>query len=241
MSKIQLNENNEVALRTTLSKYQVAKFNAMTDNLVIRNGVAYVSTRQLHGVLLTRSRDDAKEIVNQYRDILRNFLFDADELGVYSQDEGYVLPTGLYVLLGQLAVDRPRRALDYRASIALLAYIVAGHPQLALASLIRDRDLTSQEQAVMLRLKSKATHCQISGYDFAQGGEKHVHHIESRATAPALAANESNLLVITGGIHDAYHAWVNSSKGLAVSRASLRNFCRLNGYTFDWDKKRHLY
>ena len=205
MSKIQLNENNEVALRTTLSKHQIAKFNAMTDSLVIRNGVAYVSTRELHGVLLTRGRDDAREIVNQYRNILRTFLFDADDLDIDIQDTGYVLPTGLYILLSQLAFDRPKRALDYRASIALLAYIVAGHPQLAMASLIQDRGLASKEQAIMSRLKRNHTHCQLSGYDFSQGGEKHVHHIEPRATAPALAADENNLIVITGEVHDAYH------------------------------------
>ena len=235
MGKIQLNEDNEVALRTTLSKHQVAKFNAMTDSLVIKNGVAYVSTNELHGVLLTRGRDDAREIVNQYRNILRTFLFDADDVGIDSQDAGYVLPTGLYILLSQLAQDRPKRALDYRASIALLAYIVAGHPQLALASLIRDKSFASNEQAVMSRLKKKHTHCQISGYDFALGGEKHVHHIEPRATAPALAADEANLVIIAEGVHDAYHDWINSSPGLAVSRGSLRNFCRSNEYSLDWD------
>ena len=236
MSKIQLNENNEVALRTTLSKHQIAKFNAMTDSLVIKNGVAYVSTRELHGVLLTRSRDDAREIVNQYRNILRNFLFDADDLGVYSQDEGYVLPTGLYILLSQLALDRPKRAFDYRASIALLAYIVAGHPQLAFASLIQDRSLSNKEQAVVSRLKSKHRRCQFSGHDFRQGEEKHVHHIEPRATAPALVADENNLVVMTGKIHDDYHGWVSSNKDRTVCRASLRNFCRLNGYGLDWDE-----
>ncbi|MGD1852779.1 MAG: hypothetical protein ACFB2W_00875 [Leptolyngbyaceae cyanobacterium] len=234
MSKIQLNENNEVALRTSLSKHQIAKFNAMTDSLVIRNGVAYVSTNELHGVLLTRGRDDAREIVRQYRNILRNFLFDADDLDIDTQDEGYVLPTGLYVLLSQLASDRPRRALDYRASIALLAYIVAGHPQLALASLIQDRGLASKEQAVVSRLKSRHSHCQLSGHNFT-GTEKHVHHIEPRATAPALVADENNLVVMTGKVHDDYHAWVSSSKELTVSRASLRNFCRLNGYSLGWD------
>ena len=236
MGKIRLNQNNEVALKTTLSKHQVAKFNAMNESLLIKNGVAYVSTNELHGVLLTRGRDDAREIIKQYRNILRNFLFDADDLEPGSQNDlGYVLPVGLYILLEQLAQDRPRRALDYRASIALLAYIVAGHPQLALASLIRDKSFASNEQAVMSRLKKKHTHCQISGHDFALGGEKHVHHIEPRATAPALVADEVNLVVITGEIHDAYHSWVNSSPALVVSRSSLRNFCRRNNYNMGWD------
>lgn len=235
MSKIQLNSDNEVALQTTLSPHQIAKFNAMTDSLVIRNGVAYVSTDELHGVLLTRGRDDAREIIRQYRNILRTFLFDADDLGIDFQDTGYVLPTGLYILLSQLALDRPKRALDYRASIALLAYIVAGHPQLAMASLAQGKSLASKEQAIMSRLKRRHTHCQLSGYDFGQGGEKHVHHIEPRATAPALAADENNLIVIAEEVHDAYHDWIHSSKGLAVSRASLRNFCRLNEYSLNWD------
>lgn len=235
MGKIKLNQDNEVALRTTLSKYQVAKFNAMNENLLIKNGVAYVSLNELHGVLLTRSRDDAKEIIRQYRNILRTFLIDADDLGQYDEDgTGYVLPVGLYILLEQLAQDRPKRALDYRASIALLAYLVAGHPQLVMASLIQDKNLASAEQAVMTRLKRKYSRCQLSGCGFTRGNEKHIHHIEPRATAPALAADERNLVVITGEVHDAYHEWITESK-VAVSRASLRNFCRLNNYRLDWD------
>ncbi|NEZ64830.1 hypothetical protein D0962_18900 [Leptolyngbyaceae cyanobacterium CCMR0082] len=240
MGKIKLSRENEVALRTTLSKYQVAKFNAMNENLLIRNGVAYVSTNELHGVLLTRSRDDAKGIIRRYRNILRNFLIDADDLDQYDQsdDAGYVLPVGLYILLEQLAQDRPKRALDYRASIALLAYLVAGHPQLVMASLIQDKNLASAEQAVMTQLKKKYSRCQLSGRGFGSGKEKHIHHIEPRATAPALAAAEQNLLVVAGEVHDSYHDWITQSKGLVVSRASLRNFCRLNGYSLDWDVQR---
>lgn len=236
MGKIRLSRDNEVALRTTLSKHQIAKFNAMHENLLIKDGAAYVSLNELHGVLLTRSRDDAREIVNQYRNIIRTFLFDADDLDQYDQpdDAGYVLPVGLYILLEQLAQDRPKRALDYRASIALLAYLVAGHPQLVMASLIQDKNLASAEKAVMTRLKKKHSRCQISGYDFSRGEEKHIHHIEPRATAPALAADEHNLVVITGKVHDAYHEWITQSK-VAVSRATLRNFCRSNNYSLDWD------
>ena len=44
MSRLQLNRNNEVAIQTSLSKYQIAKFNALQDQLVIVGGAPYIPT-----------------------------------------------------------------------------------------------------------------------------------------------------------------------------------------------------
>lgn len=143
MSRLQLNSFNEVVIPTSLSDRQISKFNTMQDSLVIRNGMAYLSTNDLYGVLLTRGRDDARLIVKRYKDDLRIYFVKPDRLGLYDRDEPeYILPVGIYILLEFLARDRPQRAHEYRASHAFLACIVAGHPQLAIYTSIRGQMLS---------------------------------------------------------------------------------------------------
>ncbi|MBD2111718.1 MULTISPECIES: hypothetical protein [Cyanophyceae] len=235
MQRIVLNDNNKIELDTTLTKGQIAKFNSLLSELVFKNGAAYLSIKHLHGALLTRSKDMAKSIVQAYRDILRTYLVTADELGVQSEHD-FIRPIGVQILLDHLATDRPRRATDYRASAALLAYIIAAHPQLAMIASQEDKNLASFKAGVIRRLKSKHQVCQLTGQAFGPEHEKHVHHIVAEAVDPRLAADEDNLIVITGGVHDEYHAWINTIPGAEISRPTLRNFARQKGYSLDWDK-----
>jgi hypothetical protein len=234
MEKIVLNNNSEIILKTTLSKGQVAKFNSLQKELVVNNGAAYLSVNHLHGALLTRSKDIARSIVQAYRDTLRIYLVDADDLGVKS-DQDFIRPIGIQVLLDQLARDRPEKAGDYRASSALLAYIVAAYPQLAVSSSREAKKLASFKDALIRRLKSRHKICQLTGQPFSEEHEKHVHHIVAESINPSLATDKNNLIVIRGKVHDEYHAWVNSHPDIEVSRASLRNFARKKGYRLDWD------
>lgn len=234
MQRIVLSDNNEIILRTTLSKGQVAKFNSLLNELVLNNGAAYLSVKHLHGALLTRSKDTAKSIVQAYRDILRIFLVTADELEIQSEHD-FIRPIGVQILLDQLATDRPQRASDYRASAALLTYIVAAHPQLAVDSSIEAKNLASFKDGLIKRLKSRHKTCQLTGQVFGKDHEKHVHHIVAESINPGLAADENNLIVITGEVHDDYHAWVNTIPGAEISRATLRNFARQKGYSLGWD------
>jgi hypothetical protein len=237
MQRIVLSDENEILLKTTLSKGQVAKFNSLLHELVVKNGAAYFSVKHLHGALLTRSKETARSIVQAYRDILRIYLVSADDLEVQSEHD-FIRPIGVQILLDQLAMDRPQRASDYRASSALLAYIVAAHPQLAVDSSIEAKKLASFKDGLIKRLKSRHQVCQLTGQPFGQGHEKHVHHIVAEAINPGLAAAEDNLIVITGSVHDEYHAWVNTIPGAEVSRATLRNFARIKGYSLNWDTSR---
>jgi|GEM_PF-2029401 len=237
MEKIILNNNSEIILKTTLSKGQVAKFNSLQKELVVNNGAAYLSVNHLHGALLTRSKDMARSIVQAYRDTLRVYLVDADDLGIKS-DQDFIRPIGIQVLLDQLARDRPGKASDYRASSALLTYIVAAYPQLAVSSSIEAKKLASFKDALIRRLKARHKICQLTGQLFSDEHEKHVHHIVAESINPSLATDKNNLIVISGKVHDEYHAWVNSHSDIEVSRASLRNFARKNGYRLDWDLER---
>lgn len=234
MQRIALSDNSEIVLKTTLRKGQVVKFNSLLNELVLRNGAAYLSIKHLHGALLTRSKDGARSIVQAYRDILRIYLVTADELEVQSEHD-FIRPIGVQILLDHLAIDRPQRASDYRASAALLTYIVAAHPQLAVDSSREATKLAHLKTALIRKLKSKHQVCQLSGQAFGEH-EKHVHHIVAEAIDPRLAADEGNLIVITGAVHAEYHAWVNTIPGAEISRATLRNFARINSYSLDWDK-----
>jgi len=235
MQRIVLSDDNEIVLKTTLSKGQVAKFNSLLNELVLKNGAAYLSIKHLHGALLTRSKDGAKSIVQAYRDTLRIYLVIADELEVQSEHD-FIRPIGVQILLDQLAMDKPQRASDYRASAALLAYIVAAHPQLAVDSSGEAKKLASFKAALIRKLKAKHQDCQLTGQSFGPEHEKHVHHIVAESINPGLAAAEDNLIVITGTVHDEYHAWINTIPGAEISRATLRNFARQKGYRLDWDK-----
>ncbi|MEB3360148.1 MAG: hypothetical protein VKK04_25710 [Synechococcales bacterium] len=233
MEQIRLNEDNEVSLKVVLTKYQVSKFNSLASNLVIKNGVAYVPSTELHGVLLTRSRQRAKEIVNAYRNTLRIYLIEAHNLEI-DGDDPYIRPIGLQILLDQLSIDNPRRATEYRASAALLTYIVANYPQLAIEDQIRERDRRTIQAQVWRNLKRRHTCCQLTGRLFNGETEKHIHHIIAESIRPDLAASENNLIVISGEVHDEYHAWVTAG-GYEVNKATLRNFARRKGYSLAWD------
>jgi hypothetical protein len=234
MGRIELTKNNEVVLGTSLTKGQVAKFNILANSVLVKNGAAYLPLDQLHGALLTNSRNTARELVQAYRDILRIYLVGAEELETES-DYDYIRPIGIQVLLDQLVMDRPKRANDYRASSTLIAYIVASHPQLALGAVIAARELESQKQALIQKLKKQHKCCQLSRQVFGKGHEKHVHHIVAEAINPGLVAAESNLIVITGSVHDEYHAWIKEISG-EVCRQTLRNFARRKGYSLEWDR-----
>ncbi|MEA5449433.1 hypothetical protein VB780_12690 [Leptolyngbya sp. CCNP1308] len=103
-------------------------------------------------------------------------------------------------------------------------------------SSIEAKKLDSIKDALIKRLKSKYQACQLTGQVFGREHEKHVHHIVAESINPALAADEDNLIVICGAVHDEYHAWVANISGAEISRATLRNFSRQKGYSLDWDK-----
>lgn len=230
MEKVSLNEDNEVLLKTTLTKYQVSKFNALNKHLVVKNGAAYVPLGELHGVLLTNSRKNARDIVNAHRSFVKNYLVPNLDDDI---DQPYIRPIGLQILLEQLSFENPRRALDYRASAALLAYIVAAHPQLAFEGQIKAKTVQLEKDRLFAKLKKNHERCQLSGKRFGKGEEKHIHHIVAESINPGLAADEKNLVVISGKVHDGYHAWV-CEKGSEISRASLKNYARAHGYDMSW-------
>ena len=233
MQKIELGDNGELVLETTLTKGQVAKFNGLVRKLIVEDGAAYVPIDELHGVLLTRSKANGKRLVTEHADVVKAHLVRdktrfRDKYGV----DAAIEPIGLLNLLDTLAKTNPKRATDYRASQALLAYVVAQHPRLALSSAIKAKNQTSKENAIVRKLKNKHNNCQLCQQPFAGDDEKHVHHIEGRSDAPSKSSDLKNLIIIKGRIHDDYHDWVTQNKW-PISRSTLRTYAKQNNYSLE--------
>ena len=218
-----------VTLHTILTKGQVNKFSGLAKKIIVEGNAAYIPIRELHGVLLTSSREKAAAIVNSHMDLVKPYLI-MDK--VLFQDYGIqsaIRPVGVYNLLEQLAIDNPRRATEYRASLTLLACIVAQYPQLVLNAAIAAKALCAKTKALIDKLKKIHNVCQLSGQPFTIDDEKHAHHIEGVSESPGLMAEESNILIVKRWLHDDYHDW--AIKGSCpLNRISLRYYARSKGY-----------
>lgn len=232
MKKIELGEGGTLVLETILTKGQVSKFNKLVENLIIEDGVAYVPMNELHGVLLTNSRQRAKTIVENHRDIVKNFLVrDKVRFQKYKISSA-IKPVGLYQLLEKLADENPQRASEYRASLALLAYIIAKHPQLSFSASAKAKQKSSEANSIASKLKRKYNYCQLCNQIFTSEDEKHIHHIEGKSEDPSLVNEEDNLIVINGRIHDDYHNWLNA-KGWPINRGTLKYYAKEKGYLLE--------
>jgi len=227
MKDIEVGENGEIVLETTLTQGQVAKFKNLIENLIVEDGAAYIPIDELHGVLLTNSRNRAKDIVNNHKDVVKAYLVRDSvrfqKYGILSA----IKPIGLYALLETLAEENPKRATDYRASLALLSYIVAKHPQLAFSSNVKAKHYEAEKNSVVSKLKRIHKVCQLSKKPFTTDDEKHVHHIEGKSEDPKLLATEDNLIVIKGHIHKQYHKWLDKNK-FPISRLTLRDYAKVH-------------
>lgn len=230
MQKIELGNKGELLLETTLTQGQIAKFNNLIQRLIIVNGAAYIPIDELHGVLLTNSKKRATTIVNNHSDVVKAYLVrDLERFQEYGVSAA-IRPTGLYSLLETLAETNPKRASDYRASLALLAYIVASHPQLVLSSNIKAKHKEAEKTSVIGKLKRTHNICQICNQPFLDEDEKHAHHIEGQSEDPSLATDKYNLIVIKGWIHDDYHDWINK-QGLEITKATLKYYAKLKNFS----------
>jgi hypothetical protein len=230
LEKIEIGDNGEITLKTTLTKGQVAKFNSLFRSLIIEDGVAYIPINQLHGVLLTNSKERAITIIENYKDIVKPFLTrDKNRFQKY-EVSSVIAPQGLYNLLEVLASDNPKRANEYRASHVLLAYLIATHPQLAISSHGKAKKEERQKNSITGKLKRTHKICQLCEQDFLTNDEKHIHHIEGQSENPRLKSEIKNLIVIKGSIHIDYHEWARK-EGLPISRATLKYYAKIKNYS----------
>jgi hypothetical protein len=225
-----IGSDGEIVLETTLTNGQISKFNSLASNIIVEGGAAYIPIDKLHGVLLTNSRQRAIAIVNNHKDIVKAYLvrdpIRFEKYGVSAT----IKPMGLYALLETLAEDNPKRASDYRASLALLSYIIAKNPQLALSSNIKAKHQEALKNSVIGKLKRQNSICLLCEEPFTDEDEKHAHHIEGESEDPSLATDQDNLILVKGWIHVDYHNWLNEI-GLPINRESLKNYAMMKNFS----------
>lgn len=225
-----IGSDGEIVLETTLTNGQISKFNSLASNIIVEGGAAYIPIDKLHGVLLTNSRQRAIAIVNNHKDIVKAYLvrdpIRFEKYGVSAT----IKPMGLYALLETLAEDNPKRASDYRASLALLSYIIAKNPQLSLSSSIKAKHQEALKNSVIGKLKRQNSICLLCEEPFTDEDEKHAHHIEGESEDPSLATDQDNLILVKGWIHVDYHNWLNQT-GLPINRESLRNYAMMKNFS----------
>jgi hypothetical protein len=208
-----------ITLETDLSRGQINKFNCLFKSMKIRNGRAYLLIHDMHGVLLTNSRNSAVNIVRAHSQLIKPH-----------QEGDYLRPSGVYVLLEALCDENPAKALGYRASIAYITATLANHAELAkstqIAAAVKQRSTVN----TINDIKRKATHCVLSGFKFDDNVECHIHHIEGKSEQPDLVDEPSNLIPLAAKVHIQYHEWV-STNNKSITRQTLKEFAKRNGYS----------
>jgi hypothetical protein len=230
---IDFGEHGRLVLDTPLSQAQVNKFKGLMTRLIVVDNTAYLRMDELHGVLITTSRQQAQDIVMANMDLVKPYLVtDRVKFEKYGVSSA-IKPAGLYLLLDHLAAVNAKKAPEYRASLVLLAYIISRHPGVMLGDWQAAKEQFQDMSKAMRKLKNRVKACQLTGHRFHSKDEKHVHHIEGKAENPDQAADKENLMVVHGWVHDDYHSWV-MQQGMGVSRASLWFYANRKGYSTEF-------
>lgn len=208
-----------ITIQTDLSRAQINKFKCLFASMVISNGRAYLPINEMHGVLLTNSRQSAVNLVKAHSQVVKAY-----------QEGEYLRPAGIYVLLDALCDENPAKALGYRAALAYITAELANNPELARSNQIAAADKHRSTVNTINDIKRKATHCVLSGAKFDCNVECHIHHIEGKSEQPDLVDEPNNLLPLTAEVHNQYHNWVVVNDK-AITRQTLKEFAKRYGYS----------
>lgn len=213
-------------IQTDLTDRQISRFGKLFNSLFLKNGKAYFPTKEMHGVLQTKSRNGAFNIVQSHLSIVQIYIENVD-------DEQYIKHVGIDVLLDTLASENPKKQIHYLASRAYISAYLANDSEVFKDAALRGREQEKETIQVMHRVKKDATHCKLSGKLFKKGVECHVHHIEGVSEQPDLATDIENLIPLCKDVHDKYHKWVSDNQ-LAITRSTLKQFAKEFDFRTDW-------
>lgn len=212
---------SQVTIQTKLTKGQLSKFNSLFKNIMIRNGQPYLPIHYMHGPLLTNSRQSAINIIQRNSALINPF-----------KEGDYLTPAGLHVLIEKLCIENPKKAIGYRAAIAIISSELANNPNLIVATLQGAANKQESVHKTMREIQNDAKYCLLSNVEFNKNNPCDIHHIEGQSEAPEFADDPKNLIPLTSTIHRAYHSWVNENE-LDISRATLKFFAKISGYRTD--------
>ncbi len=207
-----------ITIETDLSRGQINKFKCLFKSMKIHNGRAYLPILEMHGVLLTNSRQSAANIVKSHDRIIKPH-----------QEGEYLRPSGVYVLLESLCDENPAKSLGYRASLAFITAELANNPELARSNQIAAAVIGRSATNTIAIVKRNALRCALSHVEFNSKVKCDIHHIEGKSEQPNLVDETSNLIPLTDAIHKEYHTWVIVNKK-AITRQTLKEFAKRHDY-----------
>ncbi|MDF5718019.1 MAG: hypothetical protein PUP93_30180 [Rhizonema sp. NSF051] len=213
-------------IETNLLPGQLNKFKKLFAAMKLIDGKAYFPQSEMHGVLLTQSRQVAINRITAHLDIIQQYVFNEG-------DNMYIKHIGIDNLLDKLAEDNPKKKIQYLAVRAYISACLANNPEVFKDAELRIDKIENQVKDVMAYIRKNALKCVLSGKPFTSSGQCHVHHVEGVSERPDLQAVASNLLPVWNEIHTDYHRWANNSQKM-VTRATLKEFARIHGYRTDW-------
>ena len=215
-----------IQIISDLTPRQFSKFKSLFAKKRLERGKVYFLTNEMHGVLLTNSRQGAMNIVKAH---LRHVQIYIENFN----DEQYIKHIGIDVLLEALGDENPKKKTQYLAARAYIASQLANDPEVFKDAQITGNIQDREKIQAMNDTKKQATHCALSGIAFGKGIQCCVHHIEGVSEQPALAADPANLIPLTKAVHDDYHSWVISKKQ-SITKASLKQFALERDYSRNW-------
>lgn len=216
---------NTLQLDIDLTDGQLRKFKSFFNSMIIVDHRSYFSTSEMHGVLLTQSKEKAKHKLKNQESYVNQYLLNID-------DETYIKLIGVDILLDRLCEIDPRKQHQYLASKAIINTWAANNPEIFRDGQIRANKEEREKIKAMHWMRKKASHCLLSGMQ-KPDVKLEIHHILGVAETPELAADVENLIPLSREVHQEYHSWATREE-VAVTRASLKKFALIHGYNTDW-------
>ncbi|MFN6200660.1 MAG: hypothetical protein ACLBM7_13835 [Dolichospermum sp.] len=215
-----------IEIETDLSRTQLSKFKKLFTLMKLINGKAYFPTSEMHGVLLTQSKQNAINIIQSHLKFIQPYVLNID-------DSLYIKHVGIDVLLDILGQENPKKKIQYLAARAYISAFLANNPDVFKDSMLRGIELDKEQIQAMQYVKKNSKHCALTLRPFQKGIKCHIHHIEGVSERPDLATDVKNLLPLCEDVHTEYHQWVISHQK-NVTRATLKHFAKEKKYETSW-------
>ncbi|MTJ09336.1 hypothetical protein [Anabaena sp. UHCC 0204] len=215
-----------IEIETDLSRTQLSKFKKLFTLMKLINGKTYFPTSEMHGVLLTQSKQNAINIIQSHLKFIQQYVLNID-------DSLYIKHIGIDVLLDTLGEENPKKKIQYLAARAYISAFLANNSDVFKDSMLRGIELDKEQIQAMQYVKKNSKHCTLTLKRFQKGIKCHIHHIEGVSERPDLATDVKNLLPLCEDVHTEYHQWVISNQK-SVTRATLKHFAKEKKYETNW-------
>lgn len=215
-----------IHIEANLSPHQFSKFKSLFAQMQLLKGKVYFPPSEMHGVLLTNSRQGAMNIVKAHLRHVQPYIENID-------DKQYIKHIGVDVLLEALGEENPRKKTLYLAARAYIAGKLANDPEIYKDAQLQANEQDKKKAQAMHSVKKQATQCALSGAKFGKGTDCCAHHIEGASEQPELVTDIKNLIALTRVVHEEYHSWVIAEKQ-SVTRATLKRFAKVHNYSTAW-------